>query len=590
MAFKTPAVSRQGRQGPWTRLKPTGAVEESLGREGLWAEAGQVGYKAVEQVGSLQGRELGRHESLLQLLMRTRLRKEILIRILADCLLIALTVGFGVGLRAINLVLRNPLWGAGELRQSMLETGEMYVTNVLLIIACCIGLFLSSGLYTYARTYTPLSKAFVIVRSVTVAYLLYGAFVFGLSAGVNIPNFVQLRWDGGFSSTLWLTCWAFTVVTINASRLWSVAWIALKQAERLLDVEPEKVVRKVLLVGGGGYIGSALIPKLVEKGFTVRVLDRMIYGMSPVEPFLASGKVELVREDFRQIDHVVRAVQGMDAVVHLGALVGDPACDLDEELTIEINLMATRMIAEVAKGCGVSRFVFASTCSVYGASDEMLDENSKLNPVSLYARTKIACETLLQRMANDTFAPVLLRFGTIYGFSGRTRFDLVINLLTAKACREKTITLFGGDQWRPFLHVEDAALGVLKALEAPLDVVRGQIFNVGSNEQNFTLEQAGRIIAERVEGAQVVEMGTSEDRRNYRVNFSKIQRTLGFEPAWTLEAGVDQVKEAVLSGRVVDYQSSEYSNVKSLIEEGLPNLKGGQADWARRAIEETAWR
>ncbi len=520
--------------------------------------------------------------------MRTVLRKAILIRVIADTVLVHAAVFVAMLMRAVNLVNRNPQMGAAELRQMFLEYVEMYIPNALLLTACCVGAFLINGFYTYGRAYAPQAKGFLILRCVTLAYLFYGACAFGLSTGFNIPNIMQVRWGGGLSVTLWLTCWALTILFVAGARLWSVGWTALKQAEKLLDVEPERSVQKVLLVGGGGYIGSALIPKLVEKGMKVRLLDRMMYGTSPIEPFLESGQVELMREDFRQIDHVVRAVQGMDAVVHLGALVGDPACDLDEDLTIEINLMATRMIAEVAKGSGVSRFVFASTCSVYGASDELLDENSKLNPVSLYARTKIVCERLLFRMSSDTFGAVCLRFGTIYGFSGRTRFDLVINLLTAKACREKKITLFGGDQWRPFLHVDDAALSVLKALEAPLDAVRDQIFNVGSNEQNYTLEQAGRLIAEQVEGAEVVEMGTSEDRRNYRVDFSKIRRVLGFEPKWSLAEGIAQVKEAVLSGRVEDYQSAQYSNVKSLME--LPTLKAGESDWAKRALEETAWR
>lgn len=520
--------------------------------------------------------------------MRTVLRKAILIRVVADTVLIHAAVFVAMLVRAVNLVVRNPQMGAGELQQKFLEYVEMYIPNALLLTACCLGAFLLNGFYTYGRAYAPRAKGLLILRSVTLAYLFYGACVFALSTGLNIPSVMWVRWDGGLSVTLWLTCWALTVLFIAGARLWSVGWVALKQAERLMEVEPERAVAKVLLVGGGGYIGSALIPKLVEKGIKVRVLDRMMYGISPIEAFLKDGQVELLREDFRQIDHVVRAVQGMDAVVHLGALVGDPACDLDEELTIEINLMATRMVAEVAKGSGVSRFVFASTCSVYGASDELLDENSKLNPVSLYARTKIACERLLFRMSSESFGATCLRFGTIYGFSGRTRFDLVINLLTAKACREKKITLFGGDQWRPFLHVDDAALSVVKTLEAPLDAVRDQIFNVGSNAQNYTLEQAGRIIAEQVEGAEVVEMGTSEDRRNYRVDFSKIQRVLGFEPKWTLAEGVAQVKEALLSGRVEDYQSSKYSNVKSLME--LSNLKAEESDWAKRAMEETAWR
>lgn len=535
---------------------------------------------------SQKGRVAARRENPRK--MRTVLRKAILIRVIADSVLIHLAVLIAMLVRAVNVVIRNPQMGAPELRQMFLEYVEMYIPNALLLTACGIGAFLLNGFYTYGRAYAPRAKGLLILRCVTLAYLFYGACAFGLSTGLNVPNVAHVRWDGGLSVTLWFTCWALTVLLIGGARLWSVGWAALKQAEKILDVEPERAVKSVLLVGGGGYIGSALIPKLVEKGIKVRLLDRMIYGTSAIESFLQNGQVELMREDFRQIDHVVRAVQGMDAVVHLGALVGDPACDLDENLTIEINLMATRMIAEVAKGSGVSRFVFASTCSVYGASDELLDENSQLNPVSLYARTKIACERFLFRMSSDTFGATCLRFGTIYGFSGRTRFDLVINLLTAKACREKKITLFGGDQWRPFLHVDDAALSVLKTLEAPLDAVRDQIFNVGSNAQNYTLEQAGRLIAEQVEGSEVVEMGTSEDRRNYRVDFSKIQRVLNFEPQWSLAQGIAQVKEAVMSGQVEDYQSPQYSNVKSLME--LPNLKAEESDWAKRAIEETAWR
>ncbi len=520
--------------------------------------------------------------------MRTVLRKAILVRVVADAVLVHAAVLIGLLLRAINMVIRHPQMGAPELHQMFLEYLEIFIPNALLLTASCLGAFLLNGFYTFGRAYAPRAKGLLIIRCVTMAYLFYGACIFGLTSGFSIPSVMKVRWDGGLSVTLWLACWALTVAFIAGARLWSVGWLALKQAEKLLEVVPEKPVQKVLLVGGGGYIGSALIPKLVEKGVKVRLLDRMMYGTGPIEPFLESGQVELMREDFRQIDHVVRAVQGVDAVVHLGALVGDPACDFDEDLTIEINLMATRMIAEVAKGSGVSRFVFASTCSVYGASDELLDENSQLNPVSLYARTKIACERLLFRMSSENFGATCLRFGTIYGFSGRTRFDLVINLLTAKACREKKITLFGGDQWRPFLHVDDAALSVLKSLETPLDAVRDQIFNVGSNEQNYTLEQAGRLIAEQVEGAEVVEMGTSEDRRNYRVDFTKIKTVLGFVPQWTLPQGINQVKEAVLSGRVEDYQSAQYSNVKSLME--LPNLKAGESDWAKRAMEETAWR
>jgi nucleoside-diphosphate-sugar epimerase len=246
------------------------------------------------------------------------------------------------------------------------------------------------------------------------------------------------------------------------------------------------------------------------------------------------------------------------------------------------------MIAEVAKGSGVGHFIFASTCSVYGASDQMLDERSELNPVSLYARSKIASEKVLLKMADEHFAPVILRFGTIYGLSGRTRFDLVVNLLTAKAYVDKEITIFGGDQWRPFLHVDDAAQALLQVMEAPMGLVRNQIFNVGSNEQNFTIRQVGEIVHSIVADAKVVNKGEDVDRRNYWVNFNKINHALGFAPNWTVEQGVEQVLQALRSGRVGDYKDARYSNVKFLTEEGIYRLARHGNGWAYELLNETS--
>jgi nucleoside-diphosphate-sugar epimerase len=279
-------------------------------------------------------------------------------------------------------------------------------------------------------------------------------------------------------------------------------------------------------------------------------------------------------------------MRDIDAVIHLGAIVGDPACALDEDLTIEVNLMATRMIAEVAKGFDVHRFIFASTCSVYGAGNEILDERSALNPVSLYAQSKIASEKVLSSMASTTFSPTMLRFGTIYGLSGRTRFDLVVNLLTAKALVDGEITVYGGSQWRPFVHVDDAALAVFEVLEAPIPLVSNQVFNVGSNEQNYTIAQVGELIHDIVPAAKLLNMGSDTDLRNYRVSFDKICRELGFKPQWTVEQGVAQVVEAIESGAVKDYRHAKYSNVKFLNEEGLVHLVRPKDKWAYELIHE----
>ena len=364
--------------------------------------------------------------------------------------------------------------------------------------------------------------------------------------------------------------WALSTGMLVAARAWSMIWRKIFKIEsaRPGRLEQEKI-ENVLVIGGAGYIGSALLPKLLDAGYHVRLLDLLLYGTEPIKEWLDHPHLEIVQADFRQVEKVVQVIRDMDAVIHLGGLVGDSACALDEELTLDINLMATRMIAEVAKGSGIGHFIFASTCSVYGASDEMLDERSELRPVSLYARSKIASEKVLLKMADDRFAPVILRFSTIYGLSGRPRFDLVVNLLTAKAVVDNEITIFGGDQWRPFLHVVDAAQAIMLVLKTPLHVVRNQIFNVGSNDQNFKIAQVGEMIQKLVPSAAIVNKGDMTDPRNYWVNFNKINRALGFTPEWIVEQGIAQIIDALRSGRIQDYHDARYSNVKFLTQEGI---------------------
>jgi nucleoside-diphosphate-sugar epimerase len=340
--------------------------------------------------------------------------------------------------------------------------------------------------------------------------------------------------------------------------------------------------RTVLVIGGAGYIGSALLPKLLKQGYRVRLLDLMIFGDEPIRHVIDDPNLEVRQGDFRHVEQVAEALQGVDAVVHLGAIVGDPACNLDEELTIEVNLTATRMIAELAKAAGVERFIFASTCSVYGACDEVLDERSLVKPISLYGHTKLASERVLMSMVSDRFKPTVVRFATIYGLSGRTRFDLVVNLLTAKAKIEGKITVNGGDQWRPFVHVDDAALAVSSILGAPLENVAHQIFNVGSNEQNYTISQIGELVHDAVFTAELVVNADDTDRRNYRVNFSKIQNILGFTPQWTVPQGIQQVLDAIANGDVHDYSDPRYSNVKFLSEKRTDRLV--RNNWAQELV------
>lgn len=440
-----------------------------------------------------------------------------------------------------------------------------YARDLPLLLLLSLAIFYLSGFYTRGRAYRSRLKALIVTQAVSVSYLGFAAVGFIFPVLVHVPRSVLLM------------AWAITLAFLLTARLWSSVWKAIT-ARELGVAKPvdDDAAPRVLVIGGGGYIGSVLVPRLLDKGYRVRILDAFIYGEDAIVAFRDHRNLEVVKADFRRVDSVVEATQDMDTVVHLGALVGDPACAVNEELTIEVNLVATRMIAEVARACGVRRFIFASTCSVYGVSDEWLDERSALKPVSLYARTKRASEKVVLSLHNGRFTPVVLRFATIYGLSGRCRFDLVANLLTAKAVREGKITVHDGKQWRPFVHVDDVARAIVHIMQAPTGRVAAEVFNVGSDEQNHTLDQLGEIIQKHVPDAEIVRTDSDGDRRNYRVSFRKIRRMVGFRPEWTLDDGIQQVIAALRSGLVTDYQDACYSNVKVLSDQapGLPLQNG----------------
>ena len=207
-----------------------------------------------------------------------------------------------------------------------------------------------------------------------------------------------------------------------------------------------------------------------------------------------------------------------------------------------------------------------------------------MRPLGIYGYTKYASEKVLQELSSSGFTPTILRFATIFGFSGRTRFDLVVNLLSAKAKLDGEITVHNGDQWRPFVHVEDAARAVLAVLEAPEATVANEVFNVGSNDLNYTILQIGEMIQQQVISAKMKVSETPDDRRDYKVDFSKIRNLLDYETTWTVEEGIQQVLEAIASGRVVDYRDPQYSNVAYLSREGTEGLARDR--WARDLIED----
>ena len=339
----------------------------------------------------------------------------------------------------------------------------------------------------------------------------------------------------------------------------------LQNVDAAFSFEPIEITDpdKVLVIGGAGYIGSILVEKLLHLGLKVSVLDAMLYGEQALSRVAGHPALNLIREDFRHIEVVTRAMNGVGSVIHLGGLVGDPACAADPGLTIDINVTGTKLIAEIAKARGVRRFIFASSCSVYGARDEIVNEMAFFNPQSLYAQSKVASEAVLSSLNSSEFAVTCLRFATIYGISGRPRFDLVVNLLCAKAVRDGV--------W-PFLHVDDVARAIVMTLQAPVDLVANEAFNVGGNDQNHTLGDVAELIRSQVPEAKIVSDASCPDERNYRVSFRKIQARLGFEPAWTLERGIAQVVASVRSNEVGHYSLPEYSNVLSLKERGTKSF------------------
>lgn len=485
-----------------------------------------------------------------------RLKLEIAQRIIADAVMVNLALITAFTLRFLAFFVFGGAAGATPGSDLFQNFVRAYRNLAWLLTLICLIVFYLSGFYTYGRAYRSRYKALLILQAVSLSYLIFGFLTYFIRGLTPFPRSVLIL------------AWLLTLALVGGLRIGAALFRRTVWAEaKIWGRPPKQVIRNVLVIGGAGYIGSVLVRKLLERGYYVTVLDALLYGDESIRDLFRHPRFEFVHGDMRDVESVVRAMQDIDAVVHLGAIVGDPACALDERLTLEINLAATRMIAEVARGFGVQRFIFASTCSVYGASDQILDEHSALNPVSLYARTKIGSEQVLLNLTDDRFAPVILRFATVYGLSPRPRFDLVINLLAAKAVCEKRITIFGGDQWRPFIHVDDAAEAILKCLEAPLLAVKGQIFNAGSDEQNYQIAQLGQLIKELFPDVEVVYQGEDRDKRNYRVSFARIRKHLGFVPRRTVVDGILEIAAAIEDGRIQDYRDARYSNYKTLSEE-----------------------
>lgn len=322
---------------------------------------------------------------------------------------------------------------------------------------------------------------------------------------------------------------------------------------------------KVLVTGGAGYIGSVLVRQLLNKNFKVRVLDSLKFGGEALYDVLLHPNFEFTKGDIRNDKDIDTALKGIDAIAHLAAIVGDPACKKYSEEANETNWSASVSLFERAEKAGVKRFVFASTCSNYGKmanANEFVTETSELRPVSLYAELKVRFENfLLEERKNSNICSTALRFSTVYGFSPRIRFDLTVNEFTRNAAIKGEQEIWGQQFWRPYCHVDDLARSVVVVLESPEGKVRANVFNVGSTAENY---QKGMIIEEVckvVPGVKVNYVESAEDPRDYRVNFDKIKNELGFTITKKVPDGVKEIYALVKSGIITDTFEQKFRNI-----------------------------
>lgn len=325
-----------------------------------------------------------------------------------------------------------------------------------------------------------------------------------------------------------------------------------------------KAIKRVAVVGGAGYLGSTLCAHLLNLGYEVASIDTHWFGDAALRPLRGNPCFSSEQIDALHSDEVLPLLNGCQAVIWVAGLVGDPACDIDAGFTYGCNYRSALTMAGICKWLGISRFIFASSCSVYGQSTDVvhLNEESATNPLSFYARDKLVCEKALRTMADDSFHPTILRLATLFGWSNRMRFDLVVNVLTARACKGETLDICGGGQRRPFLHVKDAARAFANVLSSDVTLISNSIFNVGADTNNHRIMDIADFVCTAIPSARLNFLPNATDLRDYDVDFSKIAQTLGYMTEFSVPEGVAEIRERMSEANGINIADSIYINEK----------------------------
>jgi nucleoside-diphosphate-sugar epimerase len=328
-------------------------------------------------------------------------------------------------------------------------------------------------------------------------------------------------------------------------------------------------MKRVLVTGGAGYIGSVLVNQLVSKNYEVIVLDKLMHGGESLLNLWNNKQVKfhfIDITDTDKVNEIFKHYQKIDFVVHLAAIVGDPACKQNPDLAINVNKIASENLLDISMKNNVERFVFSSTCSNYGKMSketEYVDENSPLAPVSLYAETKVNFEKILLNEMPQTnkFSPTVLRFATVYGMSPRMRFDLTVNEFSKELALGRELEVYGEQFWRPYCNVTDIGRAITTVLEAEHEKVAYNVFNVGDTSENYTKYMLVQEIKKFIPDAKVKFVKKEEDPRDYKVSFEKIKNELGFEITKTVPEGIKEVIEAVKSGVFFNPDDKRHRNI-----------------------------